>query len=222
MITPLLKKDTQLIRWGNYHKKIMELDKLNLQPLLDRIETLLKNQQSILVALDGRSGVGKSSIAKAMSQRFNCIIVVSDDFYSGGEGGDERGWDNKTAREKAEQAIDWKRLRSDVLEPLLRGENVAYHPFDFKRGIGLSKKEVRLEHAPLIILEGAYSSRPELQDIIDLSVLVESHDDERRGRLVNREGEAFMGDWHKRWDVAEDYYFSEIRPKEAFDFTIWN
>jgi para-aminobenzoate synthetase len=71
------------------------------------------------------------------------------------------------------------------------------------------------------MLDGAYSSRPELADVIDLSVLIECPDAARRLRLVEREGEAFMQRWHALWDVAEDYYFRHVRPAEAFDLRVW-
>jgi uridine kinase len=72
----------------------------------------------------------------------------------------------------------------------------------------------------VIILDGAYSARPELADIIDVSVLIEVSDRLRRERLRVREGEAFMKKWHAMWDSAEDYYFSQVRPKESFDLVI--
>ena len=120
-------------------------------------------------------------------------------------------------------AIDWQRIRSEVIEPLLAGKTAIWHPFNWKAGYGLSESTRRSEPKPLIILDGAYSTRPELQDIIDLSVLVEIPDDtERRTRLVEREGEEYMRDWHGRWDIAEDYYFTNIRPHESFDLIIVN
>jgi uridine kinase len=129
----------------------------------------------------------------------------------------------KSAKEKAEMAIDWKRIRTEVLEPLLAGKPATWHPFDWKAGHGLSENALHSDPKPLIVLDGAYSTRPELQDIIDFSVLVELPDDtHRRTRLVGREGEDYMKDWHGRWDVAEDYYFTEVRPRETFDLIIAN
>lgn len=72
----------------------------------------------------------------------------------------------------------------------------------------------------VIVFDGAYSSRPELADIIDLSALVTLDDAVRRGRLLACEGEAFMARWHSIWDEAEDYYFSALRPSAAFDFLV--
>ena len=73
----------------------------------------------------------------------------------------------------------------------------------------------------MIVLDGVYSARPELADLIDLAILVEAADDTvRRQRLLAREGAPFMDAWHRRWDVAEDYYFTHVRPRSSFDLVI--
>jgi uridine kinase len=59
-------------------------------------------------------------------------------------------------------------------------------------------------------LDGAYSGRPELADLIDVSVLLQLPDPIRRQRLKEREGELFV----------EEYYFTHIKPPETFDFII--
>ena len=121
-----------------------------------------------------------------------------------------------------DRCIDWKRLRKEVLEPLLSGDPTSWYPFNFKTGKGLSDKILTAKPSKIILLDGAYSSRQELSDLIDLSVLVETDDKRRRTVLIEREGDAFMSSWHKVWDVAEDYYFTQIRPKKSFDFIIQN
>lgn len=180
----------------------------------------LNNAKPILVVIDGRSGTGKSTIAKTLAERSNGVIVVSDDFYSGGN--DDR-WEGLTPQEKVDQVIDWEKLRYEVLEPLKSGKPASWHPLDFRPGvswIGWKKETVHLYPAKIIILDGSYSSRPELSDLIDLSVLVETSDHERRQRLIKREGSEFMEKWHKIWDPAEDYYFSHIKIKDTFDLVV--
>lgn len=74
---------------------------------------------------------------------------------------------------------------------------------------------------PVILLDGVYSARPELADLVDLAVLAEAPNDRaRRQRLIAREGEAFMNAWHALWDAAEDHYFSLVRPRSAFDLNV--
>jgi uridine kinase len=157
---------------------------------------------------------------KKIAERLGGVEIIADDFWVGGS---NEEWDKKSPQEKAEGAIDWKRIRTEVLESLLAGKPATWSPFDWKAGQGLSPNTLHSEPKPLIVLDGAYSTRPGLQDIIDLSVLVEVPEDEsRRKRLLDREGEAYMTDWHGRWDVAEDYYFSNVRPRESFDMIIAN
>lgn len=130
-------------------------------------------------------------------------------------------WDLRSTEAKVADCIDWRRLRKEALEPLLAGRPASWHPFNFISGFGLSKEVIERKPAAVIILDGAYSCRPELADIVDLSVLIEMTDDKlRRQRLLAREGHDFMTEWHKRWDVAEDHYFSQVAPRAAFDLII--
>lgn len=183
-------------------------------------EVLKKMKRPVLVAIDGRSGTGKTTIAKKIADRFRGVEINADDFWVGGSN-DE--WGKRSPKEKAEMAIDWKRIKTEVLEPLLAGKSAAWHLFDWKAGHGLSESIHQSKPKPLIVFDGAYSTRPEMLDIIDLSILVEvPHDANRRARLIKREGEAYMKDWHDRWDIAEDYYFTKIRPSKSFNFIIEN
>ena len=190
----------------------------------EKIITLIEQKLSgrntpLLIALDGRSGSGKSSVAKIIANKFGATLIESDDFYCGRE---NSTWASCSPEEKVAQCIDWRRLRAEVLIPLLEGKTAHYHPFDFKTGAKFAQHSVTLQPANIIILDGAYSARPELSDLIELKILVESADEIRRNRLLNREGITFMEEWHSIWDVAEEYYFTEICPPASFDAVVKN
>lgn len=187
--------------------------------LVGKIRSLMtRRTKPLLVALDGRSGVGKSTMAQAIAQELGGIVVLGDDFFAGGP---DSEWDARSAEAKVADCIDWRRLRREVLNPLLAGRPTSWHPFNFISGIGLSENVIQRNPAALIILDGAYSCRPELADIVDLSVLIEMTDDNlRRQRLLAREGHDFMASWHERWDAAEDHYFTQVVPRSRFDLII--
>jgi uridine kinase len=171
----------------------------------------------VLVALDGRSAAGKSTLAAAVAARVGGHVIDGDDFYSGGTA---ETWDEMSAAEKASHCIDWRRQRP-VLEKLSRGEPASWRPYDWETDDGsLSGPPVTCDPAPVIILDGAYSARPELADLFHLRVLLEAPTDLRKKRLVQREGEDYRVDWNRRWDDAEQWYFAQVMPPDSFDLVI--
>jgi uridine kinase len=85
----------------------------------------------------------------------------------------------------------------------------------------MAAEAVTRDAAPVIVLDGAYSARPEISDLISLSVLVDLPAEERHRRMgVREEDRAFVDAWHARWDVAEDYHFTHVRPPASFDLVV--
>jgi hypothetical protein len=74
--------------------------------------------------------------------------------------------------------------------------------------------------AAVVVLDMVYSGRPELADLVDLAILVALDDEERRARLLAREGTPYMERWWAVWDPAEEYYFGEVRPPASFDLVL--
>jgi uridine kinase len=187
------------------------------QVAIDRILELARTSSPIVVAVDGRSGTGKSTLSAWIAGRVGATLIDQDDFYAGGDFDD---WRRLTSREKADRVIDWRRVRAEALLPLRAGRPARWHPFDWETMDGLAPESIEAQPSPIVILDGAYSSRPELADLIDLSILVTLPDDVRWARLRRREGEDLTLDWQAVWDEAEAYYFRTVRPPEAFDVVI--
>lgn len=185
---------------------------------------LLARSAPILVALDGPSGSGKSTLAQAVAALVGAVIVPSDDFFAADLTAGE--WDTRGAEERARDAIDWRRMRREALVPLLAGRAARWRGFDFAPGgrpdgtWGLAEQWAEREPGPVILLEGAYASRPELDDLIALSVLVDAPANVRAARLAAREEAAFLREWHARWDDAEAHYFTHVRPRSSFDLVV--
>ncbi|MBN8582578.1 MAG: zeta toxin family protein, partial [Anaerolineae bacterium] len=193
--------------------------------LINRIAQ--RSEQPILVAIDGASGAGKSTLASMLEQRTDTVVVPSDDFFAANIPDWE--WDTRSVPERARDVLDWQRLRKEALELLLENKTAKWHPFDFAAGIrsdgtyGMSEKYVEKQPAPVIILEGAYSSNPVLADLIDLKILIDVPVLERHQRLEKREEDKqFLQRWHILWDAVEEYYFSEIMSTSSFDLVITN
>ena len=179
-----------------------------------------------VVALDGRSGSGKSTLALLLAGAMSVAVVHVDDFFAVGiPDGD---WDEMSVKQRAEEVFDWRRLRTEAVDPLLLGHAARWHPIDFQSGLsergtyGLMGTFVEVEPQPIILLDGAYSAGPQLADLVDLSILVEVPEAERRDRLAMRQSADFLRKWHARWDAVEGHYFASVRPKDAFHLVVAN
>ena len=184
------------------------------------------NNNPILIAIDGGSGSGKSSIAGIIAKQLNATLIATDDFYAAEI--THEGWINRSFKERAADVINWRSLRSNVLEPLMNGMAASWNAFDFNAGIrsdgtySFSSAVINYLPNDFIIIEGTYSCRPELCDLIHLKILVDVPVHVRHKRLKKREEKEFLIQWHDRWDEAEQYYFREICPQLSFDMVIEN
>jgi uridine kinase len=168
-----------------------------------------------LIAIDGPSAAGTTTLGHVLESELLAGLIPSDDFYRDID--EQRRWD-LTPAEGVELYFDWQRLRDEALRPLLAGAAAHYRPFSWVPGGGLSDHVVTISPARTILVEGVYASRPEFADLIDLSVLVQTPEPERHRRMLER---AHGNDaWWSRWAAAENLYFATIRPPESFDLVV--
>ena len=190
------------------------------------VRRLVTGARPLLVAIDGASGSGKSTLAALVAARLGATIVPSDDFFSAQL--TDADWAARGPAERAASAMDWRRLRAEALEPLLAGRPARWYRCDFSAGTrpdgtyGFSAQAEVREPKPVVLVEGAYACRPELADLIDWSVIVDVPMEVRHRRLARREDARFLAAWHARWDAAEQWYFSRVRPESAFDRVVTN
>jgi uridine kinase len=195
------------------------------QTILVEIQRRTQHRQApVLIVLDGGSGAGKSTVAAMLGQNIHAVVVPLDDFFAVHI--PDWQWKALSIAERAKHVFDWQRLRNDALEPLLANQSATWYPFDFAAGLrpdgtyALSTHSVERQPAPVIILDGAYSASPAVEDLIDLTVLVDVPVAERHKRLAQREDEPFLQRWHAVWDDVERYYFTEVRPEASFDLVV--
>lgn len=161
----------------------------------------------VLVGIDGQGGSGKSTFARAVAAEIDGVLVVEgDDFYR------DMDDDARAAlgpAEGVELYFDWQRLRRQVLEPVRRGDHVLrYQRYDWER----AATGAWVEHPmpEVVVVEGVYTLRPQLRDLVDVAVWVEASAETRWQRQLAR-GEN-SGEWIARWVAAEDRYVAEHDP----------
>jgi uridine kinase len=199
--------------------------------LVDRLRREVSIQSvPLFVGLDGRSGAGKSTIAEVIADVFyqatpnhrEVTVIDGDQFYAGGSA---EAWDRHSPSEKAAGVIDWRRQRR-VLRQLRQRGVAEWYPFDWAAPdwdtdpVPLAGQPNFAEAGSIVLLEGAYSCRPELHDLLDLRVLLEVPREIRRRQLLQREGADYRAAWEARWSAAEDHYFGAVMTPDRFDVVL--
>jgi uridine kinase len=173
----------------------------------------------IVIAVDGHSDAGKSTLAAAVAERVDAAVVHVDDFYRDIADSERRAL---SPAQGVDRYFDWERLRAQAIAPLVQWARAKYDRFDWVTGHGLTKA-VTVDPRDVVLVEGVYAARPEFDDLLDLKVLVEVASDTRqerrllRARTVSRDAPEF---WDARWYASERHYFRAIRPQASFDLVV--
>jgi uridine kinase len=162
----------------------------------------------LVVAIDGPGASGKSTIARALAAATPTALVHTDDFFLPSAGPAE-------GRKCLDEYYDWRRLRAEALVPLLAGHAAGFRQFHWKHGV--LDGATTVAPAGLIVLEGVFSASPELSDLVDRAVFVETAEPERRRRLRRQ---ITPEEWDDHWLTAERAYFDGTRPPSSFDLIV--
>lgn len=166
-----------------------------------------------VVAIDGRSGVGKSTLAARLAESAGATVLDGDAFFAGGVALRTDPVDARVAT-----CIDWRRQRSVLLE-LRAGRSASFHAFDWDAFDGsLESRPTIVESTDLLVVEGVYSARRQLADLVDLRILLRVPDEVRLGRLRAREGG--IDSWAAAWHEAEVWYFAHEGADLWFDLIV--
>ena len=188
-----------------------DLGPWRVEPITRVLELLLPDRNSLrprVIAVDGRSGSGKSTVAQrlidAVMGSSNAAIVHTDDI----------AWHHSF--------FDWSELmREGVLLPARSGAlPISFRPpaWDERERPGAVEIPAR---TALVVMEGVGAGRRDLADLVDATVWVQADADTIRRRAIEREGgdaaaEAFWAEW----DAQEAPFLLRERPWARADLVI--
>lgn len=193
----------------------MRFDPNVLEEAASRISGLGR-RQTVLVGIDGRGGSGKSTFARELAALLpNATVVQFDDFYRPADEGKRRA---ASGNEEVGGSFDWRRVRDQVLQPLVDGEGVRYQRYDWDSD-ELAEWHL-ISPGGMVIVEGNYSTRDELRDYYDLTIWVDTPQEVRLRRGVERDGEDARARWLEEWIPEEDRYVTAYQPADRADIVI--
>jgi len=174
-------------------------------------ELLLKDKEQVLIAIDGSCTSGKSTLAAALTEMFDCNLFHMDDFFLRPE---------QRTHERLSQPggnVDYERFREEVLLPLKAGKPFSYRPYDCSTGT--LQDPVKVNPKRINIIEGSYSQHPYFEDPYDLKIFLQISPAVRLRRIMQRP--AFLQKrFLEEWIPMEQQYFEVFSICERADLAV--
>lgn len=168
----------------------------------DFLDTLVLQPGDVL-AIDGRCGAGKTTLAQAIAQKMAVSVVHMDHFFLPP--------DLRTPARLAEPGgnVHYERILQQVFAPLAQGQAVAYGRFDCQSQ--QIAELLTVDTTRPIVVEGSYSLRPELRPYYTHMVWLEVDGTTQGKRILQRNGELGLQQFQQRWIPLEEAYFAHYQ-----------
>ncbi|MGN1148942.1 MAG: uridine kinase [Lachnospiraceae bacterium] len=180
--------------------------------ITERVELLLKEKQSVLVAIDGRCASGKTTLSAALREQLSCEIIHMDDFFLPPE---------KRTQERFKVPggnVDHERFLEEVMLPLTSHQNFSYRPYDCHTQS--PKEPVFVASNRITVIEGAYSCHPALWDYYDLHIFLDIDKNRQMERILLRNGSTEAARFKEKWIPLEEAYFKAFQIKERCELCL--
>lgn len=185
----------------------MTMDALNAE-----MRRLLNEKGSVVVAIEGPCGAGKSTFAEELGREFDARVFHADDYFLRPE--------QRTPRRIAEIGgnFDRERFFEEVSEPArLRQDAVCKKYFCSN---GTLSDSYRVDFTPVTIVEGSYCMHPELGEYFDIGVFLNISPEEQSRRIMQRNGPAMHKRFMEEWVPMENSYFRAMNVPERCLFLL--
>lgn len=156
-----------------------------------------------VLAVEGRSGAGKTTLAQAIAARLEAPLIHMDDLYA--------GWDGLAQGVTA--------LRDWVLAPLAEGRPASWRRWDWADGAYAEQHPV--PDADWLVVEGVGAGGRVLRPYLSGLVWVDSPTVIRKRRALDRDGQTYALNW-ARWARHEDAFYASDQVRQNADLIIEN
>lgn len=158
-----------------------------------------------IIAIDGNSASGKSTLAKLLSEAKGYPVIAMDDFFLQPYQRTEERYMEIGGN------VDYERFYQEVVNNLNQ-YTITYQIFDCHCMQLTSSKTVDISKG--LIVEGCYSHHPYFKEYMDYKVFLSIDKETQISRILKRNGEKMLLRFVNEWIPKEDLYFETFEIKE--------
>ena len=201
---------------------------VKIQELKEQILTISRNKRLTVIGIDGLGGAGKSTLAgnlfEELKQTHHTIVFHIDDFIT------DRStrYNDDYPEWKCYYDLQWRYdyFVNDVIRKIADPscDHIEAELYD-KEKDSYYKETYTVKDPTIIIIEGVFLQRKELQNIYDYMIYIDIPEEIRLSRVLGRD--TYIGNdtqitekYVNRYFPAEDYYIETFQPVERADYVI--
>ena len=182
-------------------------------------------QNVFVIGIAGGSGSGKSTFAKRLQERFpdDIALVSCDNYYLARS--DMPFEERKRQNYDSPEAFEFDLMIQQIMD-LKNGKNVLCPVYDFALHTR-SSQVIEIQSKPIILIDGILIfAEPQLRQIMDMRIYVETDADERILRRVRRDiverGRDLDGIIQQYLDTVKPMHNQYVEPTKAYADIIIN
>lgn len=190
--------------------RVIYNDFIKFLPLLCEIDKKAKSGK-VVVAIDGSSASGKTTLGNLLNEIYDCNIIHMDDFFLQPHQRTKERFDTPGGN------IDSERFLKEIVLSLNEEKDIVYHKFNCSK-MELGSKET-MPFKKINVVEGAYSMHPDFKGYYNISVFMNISEELQKERILKRNpdmADRFFGSWIP----MEHRYFNAFDIKQKCDFII--
>ena len=176
--------------------------------LYDEIEKQIRQKKKVVIAIDGPSASGKSTLGELLEKKYDALLFHTDHYFLPQV--------RKTEERLCESGgnVDYERLKFEIIDNI-NNDYIKSNYFNCTTD-KLEQRDSN-KNKQVVIIEGAYSMHEKLQQHYTLTIFLEIEDSLQRDRILARNGEVMLERWLKEWIPLENEYFSKEDLKNKAD-----
>lgn len=185
----------------------------HVQTILKSIKQTDPPKRPYIIAIDGRCGAGKSTIAARLAEELNATLFHMDDYFLRPEQRTPERFSTPG------ENVDHERFLKEILIPLKEGRTITYSPYSCTTQTLLDP--ITVTPADIVIVEGSYALHPTLRAYYDLRVFLTLFPREQEARIRARNGDAIWPMFKNRWIPMEEAYHIYCEVEKYSDLILW-